>query len=128
MRSRSIPLSLALGLLAAAPAPADDFACGNRIYWYSAFGSSTPDNNCFGASGFRCYPPENPSSVVELTDPSCNPQVQPCSVRLRVSFEFPGASQTWQEDALAVGQIYWFAGGTSPFCNGTTAGCGQIGI
>src|SRR5215210_8464459 len=90
-------------LLVAAPASAVDFTCGNRIYWYSASGSSPADNNCFGASGFRCYPPVSPSSVVELTDPSCNPQVQPCSVRLRVSFKFPGASQTWQEDSLAVG-------------------------
>src|SRR5829696_835425 len=138
MRSRSMPdpfgkavlLAVALsGLLVAAPASAD-FTCDgfNRIYWYSASGSSPAVNNCFGGSGFRCYPPKGGSPTVELTDPSCNPQIQPCTVRLRVSLEFPGASQTWQEDSLAVRQIYWFSGATSPACNGSSTSCGQIGI
>jgi len=118
------------GLLAAAPSWAADFTCGNaanRIYWYQVAGSSPATNNCFGASGFRCYDPKGGSSTVELVDPSCNPQIQACSVRLRVSFEFPGASQTWNDDSLAVGQVYWFASQTSPSCNGTS-NCGQIGI
>ena len=117
-------------LLAAAPAWAD-FTCGdaaNRIYWYQVAGSSPATNNCFGGSGFRCYDPKGGTSAVELVDPNCNPQIQACSVRLRVSFEFPGASQTWTEDSLAVGQVFWFAGPTSPPCTGTLPNCGQIGI
>ena len=112
------------------PLRAGDFTCdgGNRIYWFSVPGSSPADNNCQGATGFRCHPPERLSSAVELVNPGCNPRTQACAVRLRVSFEFPGAAQTFHEDGLTVGQIYWFAGATSPSCTGTTPSCGQIGI
>lgn len=116
------------GLLATAPVRAQFTCDGNRIFWFPVAGSSPATNNCFGGSGFRCYMPEGGSSAVELVNPSCNPQTQACSVRLRVSFEFPGASQTWTEDSLPVGQVYWFAGSTSPPCNGNSTACGQIGI
>jgi RHS repeat-associated protein len=130
LRKARLPVgAAALGLLLAA-APARAFTCGDaagRIFWFAVAGSSPAANNCFGASGFRCYKPQGGTVTVELADPSCNLQLQACTVRLRVSFQFPGANQTFQEDGLAVGQVFWFSGATSPPCNGTSD-CGQIAV
>jgi RHS repeat-associated protein len=111
--------------------------CANASGWdtitYNNFaGTSTSTATC--SDTFKCEKAKSTGPVIELVNPSCDPKTGPCTIRLRVPFEFPGNKQNI---AIAGGSFgaptpkaYWFLGGTPPSSCAPrfNADCGQISI
>lgn len=76
---------------------------GGVLYDWVASGQIPKLNNCQGSTGCRCYDVENPSSFVEKLNPSCNPSVGSCSVRLHATATIPGVREMVIEDGLGGG-------------------------
>ncbi|HEX6203658.1 MAG TPA: hypothetical protein VF100_11695, partial [Thermoanaerobaculia bacterium] len=123
--------AILLAVLAAPIAEANlcgQSAAGERYFWAAVAGDSPRTNNCFGSTGFRCYQGDDGEPFVRLKNPACDPTAGPCTVELRVPFEFPGVEQMVAEDGLfgsPTPVIYWFAAEQAPACPGSTVDCGQ---
>ncbi|HEX6899000.1 MAG TPA: RHS repeat-associated core domain-containing protein [Thermoanaerobaculia bacterium] len=120
---------------AARPAAAQ--VCANASGWdsisYSNFaGTSTSTATC--SDTFKCEKAKSTGPVIELVNPSCDPKVSACTIRLRVPLEFPGNKQNIAIAGGSFGaptpKVYWFQGGTPPASCAPRfdVNCGQISI
>ncbi|HEX6898998.1 MAG TPA: hypothetical protein VF789_04765 [Thermoanaerobaculia bacterium] len=117
--------------------PAAAQVCANASGWdsisYSNFaGTSTSTATC--SDTFKCEKAKSTGPVIELVNPSCDPKVSACTIRLRVPLEFPGNKQNIAIAGGSFGaptpKVYWFQGGTPPASCAPRfdVNCGQISI
>ncbi len=124
-------------LLAVADPAAAQPVCANAAGWdtitYNNFaGTSTSTATC--SDTFKCEKAKSSGPVIELVNPSCDPKVSACTIRLRVPLEFPGNKQNIAIAGSSFGaptpKVYWFQGGTPPASCAPRfdVNCGQISI
>ncbi len=124
-------------LLLAFSHPAAAQVCANAAGWdsisYSNFaGTSTSTATC--SDTFKCEKAKSSGPVIELVNPSCDPKISACTIRLRVPLEFPGNKQNIAIAGSSFGaptpQVFWFLGGTPPSSCAPrfNSNCGQISI
>ena len=99
-------LTLAFGALVflATRAPLSAGVCGTigeKVYAWTASGQLTRANNCFGGTGFRCYPPESTGYFIELASPGCNPSLGSCQTKIHALATNPGVADMVAEDTLS---------------------------
>ena len=99
-------LTLAFGALVflATRAPLSAGVCGTigeKVYAWTASGQLTRANNCFGGTGFRCYPAESTGYFIELASPGCNPSLGSCQTKIHALATNPGVADMVAEDTLA---------------------------
>jgi RHS repeat-associated protein len=80
-----------------------DTSLGN--YQWVASGQVARSNNCQG--GFRCYPAANTSYSVEKTNPSCNPSIGSCGVRIHATATIPGLRDMINQNGLFSSLTPW---------------------
>jgi hypothetical protein len=104
------------------PSSAGANVCGFTslgTYHWTASGQLTRSNNCFGGSGFRCYPAQGTSWSLETT-PGCDPTAGSCGVKIHAFATIPGLRDMVVEDGLGgspTPRAFWYP------CSG--AGCTQ---
>ena len=80
-------------------------------YQWVASGQIPKPNNCFGGSGFRCYPVENEGSFLEMTSSGCDPTSGSCGVKIHATATNPGVRDMVVEDGLfgtPTPKVYWY--------------------
>lgn len=87
---------------------------------------------CF-ATFFECTAPVSLGPSLGLTDPTCDPTVESCSVTLEVPFEFPGTEENIRDagsaSAAPTPALYYFDTAQPPDCTPTSIDpCGAIAI
>jgi RHS repeat-associated protein len=122
----SLPLAACLAAFLGLASSAGANVCGTTslgTYNWVASGRLTRSNNCFGGSGFRCYPAQDTSWSLEQTSPGCDPTVGSCGVNIHAYATIPGLRDMVVEDGLGgsiTPFVFWYP------CAG--AGCTRDGI
>jgi hypothetical protein len=74
--------------------------CSHPFYRTQALPTLSRTNNCFGASGFRCYAPVPGSWTLRRVNEACDATTGDCILEAVVPFETPGVQQMVAEDGL----------------------------
>lgn len=91
---------------------------------------SQPGDRC--SDSFQCGEPVATGSSVDKADPTCDPEIGACAVRLRFSLTFRGNRENIDDVGLfgaPTPVVYWFEGAANEDCRPwLDSDCGQIGV